>query len=140
MPFNGQGACALKAPPHPQPSTSGGGIKKRALPVGEAVESRKLTPSADRVDPVAHAQAPSANLTGRVASIAEGALEGVLVSARKDGSSITHTVVSDAAGRFDFASARLAAGRYALQIRAAGYELDSAATADIPASPRGSCS
>lgn len=80
----------------------------------------------------AHAQTPSANLTGRAASIAEGALEGVLVSARKDGSSTTHTVVSDAAGRFDFASARLAARSYALKIRAAGYELDSTATANIP--------
>ena len=81
----------------------------------------------------ARAQAPAANLTGHVSAAAEGAMEGVLVSARKDGSNITHTVVSDAAGRFDFAPAKLAAGRYALLIRAAGFELDSAAAIEIPA-------
>ena len=81
----------------------------------------------------AHAQGPAANLTGRVSSAAEAAMEGVLVSARKDGTNITHTVVSDAAGRFDFAAAKLGAGRYALQIRAIGYELESAATVDVPA-------
>src|SRR5471030_853239 len=75
----------------------------------------------------ARAQAPVANLTGRVSSAAESALEGVLVSARKAGSNITHTVVTDAAGRFDFAPANLAAGRYNLLIRAVGFELDSAA-------------
>ena len=79
------------------------------------------------------AQAPAANLTGRVSSAAEGAMEGVLVSARKDGSNITYTVVSDAAGRFDFAPARLAAGRYALLIRAVGFTLDGAPTVDVPA-------
>ena len=81
----------------------------------------------------ARAQAPAANLTGRVSSAAEGAMEGVLVSARKDGSTITYTVVSDATGRFDFAPAKLAAGRYALLIRAVGFELDGAAIADVPA-------
>src|SRR5258705_4344936 len=74
----------------------------------------------------AHAQAPAANLTGRVTSAAEARMEGVLVSARKAGSTITHTVVSDANGRFDFAPARLAAGRYELTIRAVGFELEGA--------------
>ena len=34
MPFDGQGACALKAPPHPQPSPSGGGSQKISSPSG----------------------------------------------------------------------------------------------------------
>src|SRR5207248_693500 len=71
--------------------------------------------------------------TGRVFSAPEARMEGVLVSARKDGSNITHTVVSDAAGRFDFAPAKLAAGRHALLIRATGYELDGPAAIDVPA-------
>jgi virginiamycin B lyase len=81
----------------------------------------------------ARAQASASNLTGRVSSTAEGAMEGVLVSARKDGSNITFTVVSDAAGRFDFAPAKLAAGRYSLLVRAVGFELDGASTVDVQA-------
>jgi len=80
----------------------------------------------------ARAQAPAANLAGRVSSAVEGAMEGVLVSARKDGSNITFTVASDAAGRFDFAPAKLAAGRYSLLVRAVGYELDGASTVAVP--------
>ena len=79
----------------------------------------------------AHAQAP--NLTGRVTSAAQARMEGVLVSARKTGSTITHTIVSDANGQFDFAPAKLAAGRYELRIRAVGFELDSAAAVEVPA-------
>ena len=41
-------------------------------------------------------------LTGTVSSAAEGAMEGVLVSAQEAGSPITVTVVSDAQGRFRF--------------------------------------
>src|SRR5918993_5875430 len=48
----------------------------------------------------AAAQAPA--LSGRVASAAEGALEGVLVSAKRDGSNKTVTVVSHADGRYSF--------------------------------------
>ncbi len=81
----------------------------------------------------AGAQAQTANLTGRITSAAETRMEGVLVSARKAGSTITHTVVSKARGRFDFAPAQLAAGRYELRIRAVGFELDGAATVDVPA-------
>ena len=81
----------------------------------------------------AFAQAPAATLTGRVTSAAELRMEGVLVSVRKAGATITHTVVSDASGRFDFAPAKLAAGRYELVIRAVGFELDSAAAVEVPA-------
>jgi streptogramin lyase len=80
----------------------------------------------------AHVQA--ANLTGRVTAGADGALEGVLVSARKNDSTITYTVVTDATGRYDFAPAKLTTGRHTLQIRATGYELDGTADVDVPAS------
>ncbi len=72
--------------------------------------------------PPAAAQAPGA-LAGSVSSAAEGMMEGVLVSARKDGSTITTTVVSDDQGRYAFPAGRLEPGHYALSIRAVGYDL-----------------
>ena len=68
----------------------------------------------------AHAQSA---LTGVVSSAEEGAMEGVVVSAKKDGSTITISVVTDAQGRFAFPAARLEPGNYTLKARAAGYEL-----------------
>ena len=43
---------------------------------------------------------PSIALSGRVSSAEEGPMEGVLVSAKKTGSTITITVVSDEQGRY----------------------------------------
>jgi virginiamycin B lyase len=60
-------------------------------------------------------------------------MEGVLVSARKAGSTITHTVVSGRDGRFAFPKGNLAAGRQEISIRASGYELDGPAVADADA-------
>ena len=80
--------------------------------------------------PPALAQAPSA-LSGQVSSAEEGAMEGVLVSAKKAGSTVTITVVSDAKGRYSFPATKLDPGRYALRIRAVGYYLDSAAGAEV---------
>ena len=70
-------------------------------------------------------------LTGQVTSADEGAMEGILVSAKKTGSTITTTVVSDRQGRYRFPRAKLDPGQYALTIRAAGYELDGRAAADV---------
>jgi virginiamycin B lyase len=47
-----------------------------------------------------------AALTGLVSSGEEGAMEGVLVSAKREGSTITTTVVTDAQGRYSFPAAR----------------------------------
>ena len=81
-----------------------------------------------------HAQTPTpAALTGQVASAEEGPMEGVLVSAKKDGSTITTTVVSDAQGRYRFPAAKLQPGHYLLRIRAIGYDLDSQAGVDVTA-------
>src|SRR5438093_3373766 len=66
----------------------------------------------------------SVALTGLISSADEGAMEGVLVSAKKVGSTITVTVVSDEQGRYRFPSAKLQAGQYALRIRAVGYDVE----------------
>jgi len=76
---------------------------------------------------------PDAALTGVVTSQDEGAMEGVLVSATRDGSTITTTVVSDAAGRYRFPQGRLEPGAYAIRIRAAGYDLEGDGTAAVAA-------
>src|SRR5277367_397948 len=74
--------------------------------------------------PQAAKNAASPSLSGQVTSQEEGAMEGVLVSAKKDGGTITLTVVSDEQGRYQFPAGRLDAGHYALRIRAGGYDLD----------------
>ena len=71
-----------------------------------------------------HAQTPGVALSGTVRSAEEGAMEGVLVSAKLSGSNITTTVASDAQGHYSFPAAKLGPGAYALSIRAAGYDLD----------------
>src|SRR5207248_7883432 len=61
----------------------------------------------------------------------EGAMEGVVVSAKKPGSTVTVSVVSNAQGRYSFPASRLSAGKYTLKIRAIGYDLTAAANADV---------
>jgi streptogramin lyase len=72
-------------------------------------------------------------LTGQVTSPDEGAMEGVLVSARQAGSTITITVVSDRDGRYRFPASRLEPGTYALRIRAVGYDLSGRPTGHVVA-------
>jgi streptogramin lyase len=81
-----------------------------------------------------HGQGPSQSaLTGQVTSTEEGPMEGVVVSAKKDGATISISVVTNDRGRFTFPSARLEPGRYTLKARAAGYELDGTRAADVSA-------
>jgi streptogramin lyase len=80
----------------------------------------------------ARAQTPAA-LTGQVTSGEEGPMEGVLVSAKKAGSTVTITVVSDAQGNYSFPAAKLEPGQYSLRIRAVGYDLDRPASMDLAA-------
>ena len=80
----------------------------------------------------AHAQgAPAVALSGKVGTAEEGRMEGVLVSAKKAGSTMTVTVVTDEQGRYQFPSSKMPPGRYTLRIRAAGYDLDGPKTVDI---------
>jgi streptogramin lyase len=72
-------------------------------------------------------------LSGRISSSEEGPMEGVLVGARKSGSTITITVVSDEHGQYRFPSSKLAPGQYSLRIRAAGYDLASSPAIDVAA-------
>jgi len=89
------------------------------------------------------AESAAVALTGLVSSQEEGAtaphragamgtpLEGVLVSAKRAGSTITVTVVSDAQGRYSFARNRLEPGAYTIRIRAIGYELEGPGTVKV---------
>ena len=65
----------------------------------------------------------AASLGGQVSSAEEGAMEGVLVSAKKAGSTITTTVVTNDKGQFSFPADRIEPGHYNITIRAAGYNL-----------------
>src|SRR6266705_1827648 len=80
----------------------------------------------------AEGQAPAA-LTGQVTSDEEGPMEGVVVSAKLDGSTITVSVISDKQGRYAFPANRLEPGHYKLKIRAVGYDLDGPGVADVAA-------
>jgi virginiamycin B lyase len=75
----------------------------------------------------------AAALAGKVSSAAEPVMEGVVVSAKKDGSTITISVVTDEKGQFSFPAARLEPGHYTLSARAVGYELDGPKAADVTA-------
>ena len=70
-------------------------------------------------------------LVGNISSTPEGRMEGVLVNARKQRSSVTVTVVSDAQGHYAFPANKLDSGQYSLSIRAVGYELSAPATAEV---------
>jgi streptogramin lyase len=85
---------------------------------------------------VVWAQTPALALSGTVSSQREGFMEGVLVTAQRDDSNISVTVVTDATGAYHFPRERLQPGHYSVQIRAVGYELGSPAGVDIgPQSP-----
>ena len=65
--------------------------------------------------------AGSASLTGKVSSAEEGAMEGVLVTAQKNGSTIAYTVTTNDKGEYAFPADKVGPGHYALRIRATGY-------------------
>ena len=50
-------------------------------------------------------------------------MEGVIVGAKRAGSTISVWVVSDAQGQYAFPRERLTPGKYTISARAAGYEL-----------------
>src|ERR1700722_5761726 len=84
-----------------------------------------LMVSAMRLSPAhapVRASSPAA-LRGVVTSHEEGRMEGVVVSARREGANFTVSVVSDAEGKYSFPRTHLESGKYALTIRAVGYDL-----------------
>src|SRR5258705_4257803 len=74
-----------------------------------------------------------AALNGQVTTEAEGAMEGVVVSARKANSIVTVSVTTDAQGRYSFPENRLEPRQYTIAIRAVGYDLSAPTKADVAA-------
>ncbi len=72
-------------------------------------------------------------LSGVVSSPQEGLMEGVVVNARRDGANFTVSVVSDAHGKYSFPRTHLDPGKYALTIRAVGYDLIGPKSAEVAA-------
>src|ERR1700737_4568181 len=67
-------------------------------------------------------QAPtSIGLAGEVSSKEEGPMEGVIVSAKKAGSTITVSVVTDQQGRYRFPRERMEPGRFSLKSGPGGF-------------------
>ena len=58
-------------------------------------------------------------------------MEGVVVTAHKDGSIVSTSVTTDAQGHYAFPENRLEPGHYTLAIRAVGYDLASPAATDV---------
>src|SRR5882672_8891832 len=73
----------------------------------------------------------AALLAGQVTSAEEGAMEGVMVTAKRAGSTIAISVASDAEGKFSFPAAKREAGEYTLRTLAIGYELDGPRTVTV---------
>ncbi len=65
----------------------------------------------------------AAALTGTVSSAEEGKMEGVVVSAKRPGSTMMVSVSTNAQGQYSFPQDRLAPGAYDITIRAIGYTL-----------------
>src|SRR5712671_2201866 len=78
--------------------------------------------------------AEAQTLSGQVSSTEEGMMEGVLVSAKKEGSTVTTTVVSNDKGQFSFPAGKLEPGKYNITIRAIGYSLVGPKAVDLGAS------
>lgn len=76
---------------------------------------------------------PSIALTGTVSSTDEGRMEGVLVRAKRAGSTVTTTVVTDREGRYRFPRTRLEPGDYTIRIRAVGFDLEPAGKVTLSA-------
>jgi len=106
-------------------------MSKIVLLAGIATAALSLFLFAPRLTKAANS--PGVALSGQVSSDKEGAMEGVVVGAKKDGSTITIDVVSDKDGRYSFPSSKLGPGQYSLKIRAAGYEMDGPASVNVAA-------
>jgi len=74
-----------------------------------------------------------AALTGLVRSTEEPAMEGVVVTARKNGANFYVSVVSNAKGRYSFPRTHLEPGTYTLTMKATGYDLTDPGPVEIAA-------
>src|SRR5262245_63081254 len=76
-------------------------------------------------------------LTGKVSSAQEPAMEGVLVNIKKEGTTVTTTVVTNDKGEYSFPNGRIEPGKYTITIRAAGYVLDGPNSVELAAGSSG---
>ena len=83
-------------------------LKKKFLAIGIASAAVTLFFCVTNV--IGAASAPGVALTGQVSSQEEGRMEGVLVSAKREDSTITVTVVSDAQGAVQLPQLEVGAG------------------------------
>ena len=90
--------------------------------VGMAGAGLSALPIVWSLPAMAQSQGPAA-LTGTVTSQEEGAMEGIVVSAKRQGSTIMVSVDSNAQGQFSFPKDRLEPGTYDITMRAIGYVL-----------------
>ena len=97
---------------------------------GVAVGVATLIALVPQSEPAPHVQAEVV-LTGQVTSAVEGPMEGVVVTAKQEGSTISVSVVSDAGGWYRFPAGRLEAGRHTLSIRAVGFDLEGQWAAEV---------
>jgi virginiamycin B lyase len=105
---------------------------KKKLVLALTIAAVALCLSLATPDPI-RASGSAVALTGQVSSAKEGLMEGVVVGAKKEGSTITIDVFSNEKGIYAFPAAKLEPGHYALKIRAAGYELDGPQAVDVVA-------
>jgi streptogramin lyase len=96
-------------------------IRRTLLMTAAALAVCVLQSGADSSRALAQA---AAALSGQVTSAEEGAMEGVMVTAKKAGSTVAISVASGADGKFSFPAAKIEPGDYSIRIRAIGYELD----------------
>jgi streptogramin lyase len=104
-------------------------LKKTLLAAGSAAMAVTLFFAAS--DVFGAASSPTVALMGAVSSQEEARMEGVLVSAKREGATVTITVVSNAQGRYTFPGAKLEPGRYSIFVRAVGYELEGSQVAEV---------
>ena len=90
--------------------------------VGMAGVSSSVLSIGASLPAMAQSQGPAA-LSGKVTSQEEGPMEGVVVNAKRQGSTIMVSVDSNAQGEFNFPKDRLEPGAYDITMRAIGYVL-----------------
>ena len=74
-----------------------------------------------------------AALTGVVSSAKEGKMEGVVVTARREGATFSISVITAAEGKYVFPASHLGPGKYSVTLRATGYDLPEAGSVDVAA-------
>src|SRR5437762_104411 len=114
------------------------GLLASVAGVGLAAVGYLALPAVASFPTVAQAAAPAvptapAALTGKVSSLQEPVMEGVVVSAQMKGSNIMVSVSTNSQGVYSFPKDRLAPGTYDVTMRALGYTVP-ATTATIAAS------